>query len=63
MSEKTLEIELDDISIANIWEKYIIYWSQRRREDTDQDHVDTDDQAQESPGSSIKTRYKNSKAI
>jgi len=56
VSEKTLEIELDDISIANIWEKYIIYWSQRRREDTDQDHVDTDDQAQESPGSSIKTR-------
>ena len=36
-----LEIELEDVSIANIWEKYIVYWSEYKGEEDD----DKDDTA------------------
>ena len=36
-----LEIELEDVSIANIWEKYIVYWSEYKGEEDD----DKDDKA------------------
>jgi len=32
VSEKSLEIELEEESIANIWEKYINFWSQYKEE-------------------------------
>ena len=32
-----LEIELEDVSIANIWEKYMVYWSQYKEAEDEED--------------------------